>query len=89
LCAFVVGGEDAGVGPLAGKGAVEAFDLAVGPRAVRSGRLEPDAQVRGSVEEDLGAAVVLGVIGEDPFDGDAVGSVERGRAQGQRANSSV
>jgi hypothetical protein len=38
-CAFVVPGEGLAVGPLGGQGAVEAFDLAVLPRAVRLGEL--------------------------------------------------
>ncbi len=44
--ALVVAGEDLAVGPLGLQGAVEAFDLAVLPRAVRSDRQVAGTDVR-------------------------------------------
>jgi hypothetical protein len=42
---LIVAGEDLPVGPLVGEGSVEAFDLAVLPRAVRSDELVLDIAV--------------------------------------------
>src|SRR3954454_11223095 len=78
--AVVVAGEGPGVGPLGAQGAVEAFDFAVGPGAVRSGELLPGADRGGCAGEVAGLAVVHGVVGEDPLDADAVAGVEGGGA---------
>ena len=68
-----VGVEDAAVGPLGLQGAVEAFDLAVLPGAVRFDELVPSPEGGYSRGEVVGAAVAEVVVGQDAFDvGDAV-----------------
>jgi hypothetical protein len=77
--AFVVAGEDLAVGPFGGQGAVEPFDLAVLPRAVRSDGLlpGPDRRAHGCLQLLVGE----GVVGHGALDPvDAVGGeVGRGR----------
>jgi hypothetical protein len=75
--ALVVAEEDLPVGPLDLQGAVEPLDLAVLPGAVRS-----DGEVLGVDDLDrvLKVAaddVVLGVVGDDLVDPDAVVGEER------------
>jgi len=80
----LVAGEDLPEGPLGGEGAVDAFDLAVSPGAVRfdEALLGPDLR-HGFFERDR-FPVGVGVVGEDPLDpGDAVGGEELRRAQQQ------
>src|SRR4051794_8323301 len=82
----VVAGEDPGVGPLGTQGAAEAFDLAVGPGAVRADELLPGTDRCCGGGEVPGDPVVLGVVGDDPLDGDAVAGVE-GRGAGEEAGA--
>src|SRR3954451_25422930 len=84
--ALVVAGEDPGVGPFGAQGAVEAFDLAVGPGAVRADELLPGSDGGCGGGEVPGDPVVLGVVGDDPLDGDAVAGVE-GRSAGEEAGA--
>jgi hypothetical protein len=87
--AVCVGEEDVPVGPFGLQGAVEAFDLAVLPGAVRLDELLPDP-VRGA---DLAQRepVGPGVVGDEPLDaGDAVGGEVGDRAfQERRAGGSL
>ena len=53
--ALGLGGVGAGVGPVAGQGAVEAFDLAVGLGTVGAGALGLDTQLLAGGFLDLGA----------------------------------
>ena len=73
---------DVAVCPLGLEHAVEALDLAVGPRAMR---LDETLLRTGSchgVLESAGFAVGAGVVGEDAFDpGHAAAGEERGRAE--------
>ena len=83
-CAVVVGEEDLAVGPLGEQGAVEAFDLAVLPGAVRPDEDLPDAGRGAELAQRL--AVGPGVVGHQPFDpGDAVGGEVVDRAVEERA----
>src|SRR4051794_16028748 len=82
----VVAGEDPGVGPLGTQGAVEAFDLAVDPGAVRANELLPGSDRGCGRGEVPGDPVVLGVVGDDPLDGDAVAGVE-GCGAGEEAGA--
>ena len=78
----LVGGEDLPVGPFGGEGAVEAFDFAVGPGAVRFDEplLSSD---RGDRVLEIGRVPISErVVGEDSFDPrDALAGEELGRAQ--------
>jgi hypothetical protein len=85
--AFVVAGEDLAVGPLGGQGAVESFDLAVLPGAVRLDDRLPGSARGAHVAKRV--PVGPGVVGHEPLDPvNAVGSEvggsagEEGRAGG-------
>src|SRR4029077_2496217 len=72
-------------GPFGLQGAVEAFDFAVGPGAVRADVALLRAERGDGVAERGGAAVGERVVGEHPFDaGDAVGGEVRGGAEQER-----
>jgi hypothetical protein len=79
---MVVAGEDLPVGPLGGQGAVESFDLAVLPGAVRLDELVRGTQGRHR-SFDVGAlSVAEVVVGDDPFDtGNAVAGEVFGGSQ--------
>src|SRR5690242_1284896 len=87
--ALGVGGVDASVGPLAGKGAVQALHLPVLPRAVRLDEYLFNAEVGADLAK--GPAVGPGVVGHDPLDpGDAVGGeVGRGALEEGRAGDAL
>ena len=75
-------GEYLPVGPLGLERAVEAFDLAVGPRAVRFDEALLRAEGRHGILESAGFSVGEGVVGEDAFNyGDAAAGEEGGRAE--------
>src|SRR3954469_11309830 len=79
--ALGVAGECLPVGPFGGQGAVEAFDLAVLPGAVRLDELLPGAQCGDDLAQR--PPVGPGVVGHHPLDpGNAVGG-EVGRAAGE------
>ena len=83
--AFIVTGEDLAVGPFGGQGAVEAFDFAVLPRAVRLDESLFRAEVFARVFHGLRVAVGERVVGHDAFDaGDALGGEVRGGAFEER-----
>lgn len=71
----VAGVIGAGIGPLASNGLDEAFGLAIGLRAIRSGEAVLDAELLASGGEELGA-ISGAAVGEQPLDGDAVVFVE-------------
>ena len=81
--AFGVAGVRPLVGPFVEQGAVEAFDLAVGLRPVGPYAFVGDAGRCEGLGEQLGL-VAGAVVGQDPFDGDAVG-LEEGWARCQKA----
>ena len=73
--AMVTGVVGAGVGPLAGDGLDEAFRLAIGLGAIRSGETMLDPELAASGGEEFGA-VSGAAIREEALDGDAVVLVE-------------
>src|SRR3954447_12153858 len=87
--ALVVAGEGLPVGPLGGQRAVEAFDLAVLPGAVRLDELLPG--VEGGDDLAQGVLVGPGVVGHHPLDAvDAVaGEVGRGPSEERRAGGAL
>jgi hypothetical protein len=73
------GGVGAGVGPLAGEGAVVALDFPVGLGTAGPGALVGDAQVVAGGGSEAGA-VAAAVVGEDALDADPGGVVPGVRA---------
>jgi len=73
LVALGLGGVGAGVGPVAGQGAVEAFDLAVGLGTVGAGALGLDTQLLAGGFLDLGAVGGI-VVGQDSLYPDSSGA---------------
>jgi hypothetical protein len=69
VAAFLLGAVGLCVGPLVEQGAVEAFDLAVGLRAVGAGALVDDAGCGEGVAPGVWA-VAGAVVGQDALDGD-------------------
>ena len=65
---FVVAGEDLVVGSFGGEGAIEAFDLAVGPGAERFNEALFGPEACDGFLECGGVSVGESVVGEDPFD---------------------
>ena len=76
LGAFVVALEDVLVCPLAGEGAVEAFDFTVLPGAVRADELVLDLVSFKEFAEPVAVPVAPGVVGHHPLDRDAVACEE-------------
>ena len=82
LGALGAAGEYLSVGPFGLECSVEAFDLSVGPGAMRFDEALLRAKGRHGLMEGVGFAVGEGVVGEDAFDPrDAAASEERGRAE--------
>ena len=73
--AMVTGVIGASVGPLAGDGLDEAFGLAIGLRAIRSGEAMLEADLGACLGEEFGA-VSGAAVGEDALDFDAMSFVE-------------
>lgn len=73
--ALVTGVVRAGVSPFACESLNEAFGLAIGLRAVRTGEAMLEAQLMAGLGEELGA-ISGAAVGEDALDGDAMSFVE-------------
>src|SRR3954447_5057539 len=74
--ALGVAAVEANVGPLVQEGPVVALDLAVGLRTSNADEALLDAELLGGLPKGVGVAVGLGVVGQQPFDGDAVAGEE-------------
>ena len=74
----------ADVGPLCEQGLVEALGLAVGLGPERAGPLVPGADFGQGCGEGVRVGVVLGVVGQDPLDPDAMTREEKAAASSRK-----